>query len=213
MRVNQNRLPRAVGLYTALLTCTGLYPSPDTSPGQYLIRIRWKTFNTFDVRHESRNDKCMTRACSVPNNRTIIDTTECQLYDSWEFGWRQQCKSPWVDSGVHGNGMWTRLEPGRQLDQWGRHGGSHRRRRRGQKGICTPPPKKNPKKVFFSQMSCKIRAFCWFFMHIFSGKNVLLPTLTERLRLWMRHLFVIGGPEVTTTFVRGYLRQYEITIV
>jgi len=33
-------------------------------------------------------------------------------------------------------------------------------------------------------MSCKIRSFCKFFMHIFSGKNVFPPKLTELLRLW-----------------------------
>jgi len=35
----------------------------------------------------------------------------------------------------------------------------------------------------FGQISCKIQAFCWLFIHIFSGKNVLHPNLTEVLRL------------------------------
>jgi len=37
---------------------------------------------------------------------------------------------------------------------------------------------------FFGQISCEIRAFCKFFIHIFSGKNVF-PKLTELLCLYV----------------------------
>jgi len=46
-------------------------------------------------------------------------------------------------------------------------------------------------KIFFGQLSCKVRAFCLFFIHIFSGKmSCPLPMLTELL------------PMPATTFTR-----------
>ena len=47
-----------------------------------------------------------------------------------------------------------------------------------QGGKCFP---QNSGKIFFRQKSCKIREFCQLLMHIFSGKNVLPPKLTELL--------------------------------
>ena len=55
----------------------------------------------------------------------------------------------------------------------------------GGRGALAPSPqKKIGKKYFFREKSCKIWAFCYFFMHIFSDKNVLPPKLTELLRLY-----------------------------
>jgi len=45
--------------------------------------------------------------------------------------------------------------------------------------------------IFFGHISCKIREFCYFFMHIFSGKNVLPPKLTELLRLYISSTFAL----------------------
>ena len=38
-----------------------------------------------------------------------------------------------------------------------------------------PSPTKNREIIFFRQISCKIRASVNFFIHIFSGKNILAP--------------------------------------
>jgi len=62
-------------------------------------------------------------------------------------------------------------------------------------GTCPrafPPPKKNRGKyfseklwckirAFFGQISCKIWAFCYYFIHIFSSKNVLRPKVPTHM--------------------------------
>ena len=58
----------------------------------------------------------------------------------------------------------------------------HRHKRRRQGDTCPPPKKKEIAKIFFGQLSCKIRSFSY--AYIFRQKRLApSPKLTELLRL------------------------------